>query len=138
MAVGRDRWAQMAFLGTFEARLDEKNRMPIPAKFRDQFDAPAYLTSSEEPCIAVYTKDSFEARAAEVQSVPASDAGGRNARRKFFGDAHDVAKDAQGRLLIPQRLMGHAGLTKEVAVVGAGDWFEIWDAAEWRARAEGA
>ena len=128
----------MAFLGTFEARLDEKNRMPIPARFRDQFDAPAYLTSGEEPCIAVYTKISFEARAAEVQSTPASDPAGRNARRKFFGDAHDVPRDAAGRLLIPQRLITHARLIKEVAVVGTGDWFEIWDAAEWRARQEGA
>ncbi|MFN0146484.1 MAG: division/cell wall cluster transcriptional repressor MraZ [Dehalococcoidia bacterium] len=128
----------MAFLGTFEARLDEKNRMPIPAKYRDQFDAPAYLTSGEEPCIAVYTRDSFEARAAAVKANSADDEQGRDALRKFFGDAHDVARDAQGRLLIPQRLLLHAGLTKDVTVVGSGDWFEIWDAASWRTRNEGA
>jgi MraZ protein len=128
----------MPFLGRYEARLDAKFRMPSPAKFRAQFDAPAYLTSGEEPCIAVYTKDTFEAAAAEVQAIPASTPEGRAARRKFFGDAHDVAKDAQGRLLVPPPLRGHAGLQQDVVVIGAGDWFEIWDAARWRETQEGA
>ena len=87
----------MPLLGTSDHVLDDKNRVAIPARWRDQFDAPAYLTSGAEKCVAVYTKGEFEAASAEVVAIPASSQEGRDRRRKFFGDTRDVAKDAQGR-----------------------------------------
>lgn len=125
--------AFIGFTGKQDQLLDDKNRMAIPAKWREHFDAPAYLTSGDEPCIAVYTKAAFEAAAAEVLSLPAGTKEGRDGRRKFFGDAHDVGKDSSGRLLIPAPLIKHAGLEKDLMVVGAGEWFEIWDKAAWLA-----
>jgi MraZ protein len=127
----------MPFLGRFEAKLDDKNRMAIPAKYRDQFDAPAYLTSGEESCIKVFTKAAYERKAEKVNALPDDTPDGRNARRRFFGDSADVTKDAQGRLLIPASLIGHAGLDKDLAIVGAGDWFEIWDPQRYRDYLEG-
>ncbi|MEP7215178.1 MAG: division/cell wall cluster transcriptional repressor MraZ [Anaerolineaceae bacterium] len=121
----------MALLGTFEHVLDDKKRVAIPARWRDQFDAPAYLTSSEEKCVAVYTKSDFDAASAEILAVPASTRQGRDARRKFFGDTRDVAKDAQGRLGIPQTLIDHAGLKQDVVLIGNFEWFEIWDKETW-------
>ena len=121
------------FTGKYDLLLDDKNRLAIPSKWRDQFDAPAYLTSGEEACIAVYTKGAFEQAAAEVQALPKSSEAGRIGRRKFFGDARDVMKDGSGRLLIPQSLIDHANLKRDITVVGAGEWFEIWDAAAWNA-----
>lgn len=121
----------MALVGTSEHVLDDKKRIAIPARWRDRFDAPAYLTSSPEKCVAVYTKEAFEAASATILATPASSLDGRDKRRKFFGDARDVAKDGQGRLLVPQPLIEHAGLKQEVVVVGAGEWFEIWDKATW-------
>lgn len=121
----------MPLLGTSDHVLDDKNRVAIPARWRDQFDAPAYLTSGAEKCVAVYTKAEFEAASAEVLAIPASSQEGRDRRRKFFGDTRDVAKDAQGRLLIPPFLIAHAGLKQDVVVIGLGEWFEIWDKATW-------
>ena len=121
----------MALIGTYEHVLDDKKRVAIPARWRDQFEAPAYLTSGEEKCVAVYTKSDFDAAADEIRSVSASLQEGRDARRKFFGDTRDVAKDAQGRLGIPQFLIDHAGLKGDVVLVGAYEWFEIWDKDTW-------
>ena len=124
----------MTFLGRYPARLDDKFRVPIPSKYRDRFDAPAYLTSGNGPYIAVYTKETFDAASAEVKEIPANTEAGQKARRKFFGDANDVTKDLQGRLLIPPLLRTRAGLVEkgEVMIVGAGEWFEIWDAETWQ------
>lgn len=121
----------MALIGTFDHVLDDKKRIAIPARWRDQFDAPAYLTSGEEKCIAVYTKSDFDSASAKILAVPASLREGRDARRKFFGDTRDVAKDAQGRLGIPQSLIDHAGLKQDVVLVGTYEWFEIWDRDTW-------
>ncbi len=114
-------------LGTTDHVLDDKNRVAIPARWRDQFDAPAYLTSGREKCITVYTKLEFEKASESILAMPPGTKEGRDARRKFFGDTRDVTKDAQGRLLIPQFLIDHAGLVQDVTLVGNGDWFEIWD-----------
>ena len=121
----------MALVGTFDHVLDDKKRIAIPARWRDQFDAPAYLTSGKEKCIAVYTKTDFDAASAAILAVPASTQEGRDARRKFFGDTRDVAKDAQGRLGIPHFLVEHAGLKQDVILVGTHEWFEIWDRDTW-------
>lgn len=117
----------MSFLGLYDYQLDDKKRVAMPPRYRDQFDGPAILISSKDPCIAVYTQKSFEAAAQEIESIPAGSREGREARRRFFGTAEPVTKDGQGRLLIPQRLIDHAALKKDVLVVGVGAWFEIWD-----------
>ncbi len=117
----------MALLGTSDHVLDDKKRIAIPSRWRDQFDAPAYLTSGKEKCIAVYTKSDFEKASEAVLAMPADTKAGRDARRRFFGDTRDVAKDAQGRLLVPQFLIEYAGLAQDVTLVGTGEWFEIWD-----------
>lgn len=121
----------MSFYGKTPQMLDDKKRVAIPARWRDQFDAPAFLTASPDGCIAIYTKLDFEAASKEVLAVPASSKDGRDRRRRFFANTHDVAKDSAGRLLIPQPLIEHARLTRDVVVVGSGEWFEVWDKSAW-------
>ncbi|MBI2766020.1 MAG: hypothetical protein HYX53_08940 [Chloroflexi bacterium] len=117
----------MGFLGRADYLLDDKKRVPMPPKYRVSFDAPAILTTGEDPCVSVYTQDGFDAAGAEVTARTNNDEDGRRIRRKFFGNAEPVAKDAQGRLLVPQRLIDYAGLGRDVVVVGMDDHFEIWD-----------
>lgn len=125
--------AFIGFTGGQDQLLDDKNRMAIPAKWREHFDAPAYLVSGEEPCIKVYTKAAFEVAAEEIMATPVSTKEGRDKRRAFFGSTHDVAKDSAGRLLVPQSLIRHASLQKNLKVIGVGECFEIWDLATWQA-----
>ncbi len=122
----------MLFLGSVEYQMDDRNRVPIPPRYRDQFDAPAVMTSGKEHCVAVYTQAGFDEAAEVVRALPVDSEEGRRARRFFFGNAFPQAKDAQGRLLIPKDLVEYAGLSKDVVVIGLGEWFEIWDKAAWQ------
>ena len=115
------------FLGSVEYQMDDRNRVPMPPPYRAHFDAPAIMTTSRDQCVAVYTQASFDEAAKVVESIPEDTPEGRKRRRFFFGNAFSVAKDGQGRLLIPPKLIEHAGLRKDVVVVGLGRWFEIWD-----------
>lgn len=123
----------MDFLGTVEYQMDDRNRVSLPPRYRDQFDAPAVMTTSKDRCIAVYTQEGFEKEGAAVRERARQSPKGTKAMRFFFGNAYWVGKDGQGRLLIPQNLINHAGLQKDVVVLGVGDWFEIWDKATWEA-----
>ncbi|MGH2633296.1 MAG: division/cell wall cluster transcriptional repressor MraZ [Tepidiformaceae bacterium] len=122
------------FLGRYTQQLDDKKRLAIPARYRDQFDSPAFLTASPDGCIAVYTKDGYEKAAEEVLAESGKTRPGRDSRRDFFTDTRDIKPDPQGRLTLPAFLLDHAGLSKEVVVAGVGEWFEYWDAARWAAR----
>ena len=123
----------MPFLGTEDYQMDERNRVAIPPRYRDEFDAPAFLTTSKEHCVSVYTKEGFDQAAQLVEAMPEDTEEGRERRRFFFGHAYPVPKDKQGRLLIPAKLIQHAGLKKDVTVVGLCKWFEIWDKAAYEA-----
>ncbi len=120
----------MSFFSRFEAKLDDKSRIAVPSRFRGQFGSePAYLTSSEDACIAVYTRETFDEKATRIRAMRDETWEGREAHRKFFGDTADPTPDSQGRLVLSAQLMDHAGLKKpcDVLIVGAGDWFEVWD-----------
>ncbi len=119
------------FTGSTEYRMDERNRVPMPPRWRAEFDGPAFMTLSKDPCIAVYNQSGFDAAAARVEAIPADSAQGRHERRRFYGNVFQVNKDTQGRLVLEKPLIEYAGLdrSREVRVVGVGEWFEIWDRA---------
>ena len=122
------------FFNQAPARLDDKNRIAIPSRFRSQLGPdPAYFTLSPDPCIAVYSKTTYEPKAVRVQDL-GDDEQGRKAFRRFFSNTAELMPDAQGRVSIPASHINHAGLTKdrELIVAGAGDYFEIWDAEAYR------
>lgn len=114
-------------LGTHRYQLDPKGRVSLPARFRDVFADGAVLTLGQDGCLFCFPRAEWEARSGEVRGLPLSDAEGRAYARMFFGKAEAVELDAQGRLLIPQRLRGEIGIRKEVVVLGVFDRMEIWD-----------
>jgi MraZ protein len=126
----------MRFRGRFDYTVDDKGRVALPPRYRTAFDAGAVLLPGMEPCIAVYTPEGFEQRAAIIERLPFESAEGRLARRAFWGSAYDVTKDAQGRILIPEKLLQHAGIRKgaEVVVVGVNECLEVWEKARWEAQ----
>lgn len=116
-------------LGTHSYQLDPKGRVSLPARFREAFADGAVLTLGQDGCLFCFPRAEWDARSAEVRSLPLSDAGGRAYARMFFGKAEAIDLDGQGRLLIPQRLRTEAGIDKEAVVVGVFDRMEIWDRA---------
>jgi len=121
------------FLGTHTPRLDEKGRLFLPAKYRDEVAGGVVLTKGQERCLFVFTAAEFAKRAEQLQSAPLSAKTARDYSRQFFGSAYDDTPDRQGRITVPPGLRTYAGLERDCVVVGANTRLEIWDAAAWQA-----
>lgn len=124
----------MAFRGHFEYSLDAKNRLNIPPKFRAQFSEGLVLMKWFEPCVAVFTPNGFDSFTESFlpNLNPISDER-RQLTRFLAGNSFDVDLDAAGRVTLTAPLIEHAGLEKEVAIVGNIDYLEIWDRASYAA-----
>jgi MraZ protein len=117
-------------LGTHSYQLDPKGRISLPTRFREVFAGGAVLTLGQDGCLFCFPRAEWERRSEELRTHPLSDAQARAYSRMFFGKAESVDLDAQGRLVIPQRLRAEAGISKDVVVLGVFDRMEIWDRAE--------
>jgi MraZ protein len=124
----------MQFVGTFDYQLDDRKRVPIPPAYRGAFEAGGFLSTSTDPCLVLHTPDSFNRAAEIIEAIPEETEEGENARRDFYGNIWAVQKDGQGRLTLRDELIEHAGLTKDITVVGTGRRMEIWDKAAYQAR----
>ena len=119
------------FLGTHSPRLDEKGRLILPAKFRDELGNGLVLTRGQERCIDVFSQREFDRVHEQMREAPISSRQARDYIRVFLSGASDEMPDKQGRVTIPPALRAYAGLDRELAVIGAGTRAEIWDAAAW-------
>ncbi|MDO4254848.1 MAG: division/cell wall cluster transcriptional repressor MraZ [Kocuria sp.] len=119
------------FLGTHSPRLDEKGRLILPAKFREELSEGLVLTRGQERCIYVFSAAEFEKVHEQMRAAPLSSKQARDYIRVFLSGASDEVPDKQGRVTIPTALRQYAGLDRELAVVGAGSRAEIWDAQAW-------
>ncbi|MGO3152169.1 MAG: division/cell wall cluster transcriptional repressor MraZ [Galactobacter sp.] len=119
------------FLGTYTPRLDEKGRLILPAKYRDELGNGLVLTRGQDRCIYVFSVREFEKFQERIQSAPLSSRKARDYIRVFLSGASDEVPDKQGRVTIPPPLRAYAGLDRDVTVVGAGAHAEIWDTPSW-------
>ena len=119
------------FLGTHSPRLDDKGRLILPAKFREQLEEGVVVTRGQERCLYVFPMAEFERLAAQLRQAPVTSKQARDYLRVFLSGASDEQVDKQGRVTIPPALRTYAGLDRDCAVIGAGERIEIWDAAAW-------
>ncbi|MFT4186426.1 MAG: division/cell wall cluster transcriptional repressor MraZ [Micrococcaceae bacterium] len=119
------------FLGTYTPRLDGSGRLSLPAKFREELSKGLVLTRGQDRCLYVFSAKEFEKEFKRLKKASFADKKVRNFTRLFLSGASDETPDKQGRLNIPVALREYAGLEKELAVVGAGNHAEIWDAKRW-------
>ncbi|AZQ76212.1 MAG: division/cell wall cluster transcriptional repressor MraZ [Flaviflexus sp.] len=119
------------FLGTFEPKLDDKGRLILPAKYRDQLADGMVITRGQERCLYVFEVDEFMQMQEQARKAPLSNKEARNYLRVFLSGAVDQEPDRQGRISIPANLRAYAGLDRDLAVIGAGNRVEIWDLAAW-------
>ncbi|MDX1600333.1 MAG: division/cell wall cluster transcriptional repressor MraZ [Anaerolineales bacterium] len=125
------------FLGQFVHSVDSKGRITVPVRFREQLADGAYVTQGFERNLMIYTTESFERLAEQARHLTTTDPEARAIRRVIFGGAADVELDSQGRILVPPFLREYAQLEDEAAIVGAGEYFEIWDADIWNRELDG-
>src|SRR5512142_1161744 len=119
-------------LGEFEHTLDEKNRLTLPAKFREAFVDGVVVTRGMDGCLYAYARGDFDRLADRVRALDPLGRESRLMQRHFFSGANDAEPDKQGRIMIPAPLLESAGLRREVVVAGVYDHLEIWDRAAWR------
>ncbi|UOR02924.1 division/cell wall cluster transcriptional repressor MraZ [Leucobacter allii] len=120
------------FLGTFTPRLDEKGRVILPAKFRDELADGLVITRGQERCLYLFSEREFAEMHDRIRQAPLASKQARDYLRVFLSGAHPETPDKQSRVTIPQGLREYAGLDRELAVIGAGSRAEIWDAAAWQ------
>ncbi|AYO49845.1 MULTISPECIES: division/cell wall cluster transcriptional repressor MraZ [Micrococcus] len=119
------------FLGTYTPRLDEKSRLILPAKFREELAEGLVLTRGQERCVYVFSAREFERVHEQMRSAPLSSRQARDYIRVFLSGASDEVPDKQGRVTVPAPLRQYAGLDRDVTVIGAGTRVEIWDSESW-------
>lgn len=124
------------FLGTYSPRMDDKGRLILPAKYREELADGLVLTRGQERCIYVFSVEEFQNVHRQMRQAPLTSRQARDYIRVFLSGASDEVPDKQGRITIPGNLREYAGLDREVTVIGAGDRAEIWDAAAWNAYLE--
>ena len=121
------------FLGTHSPRLDDKGRMFLPAKYREDLADGVVITKGQERCLYVFPAEEFARITEALRAAPVTAKAVRDYSRVFFASASDEAPDKQGRVTIPQGLRDYAGLQRECVVIGANTRLEIWDSAAWTA-----
>jgi MraZ protein len=127
----------LAFRGHFDYSLDAKNRLTVPPKFRAAFSSGIVLAKGLEPCIAVWTPDEFDSWTDSfLKDLNPVSAERRKLTRFFAGSSFDVELDSAGRVTLNAPLLTHAGIAKEVVIVGNLDHLEIWDRKQWLADQE--
>jgi MraZ protein len=123
------------FFGEYEHALDDKNRVTLPARFRDAFSTGIVLSRGIDTNIDVWSPDTWrtgvESRLASLDLFTRE---GRDMRRFFHSGKTETDIDHQGRVLIPPALMRRAALAKDVVIAGVDDHLEIWDRAAWDER----
>lgn len=124
-------------LGTYEHALDDKNRLTLPARFRDAFAEGVVVTRGMDGCLTAYPRSGFDAFVERrLAGLDPFSREGRQMARFVYSGASEQELDRQGRISMPQPLLDHAGLTKDCVVTGIRDHVEIWDRAAWRAQLE--
>jgi MraZ protein len=121
------------FYGTHEHTIDEKNRLTLPAKFRDGLGGGVVLVRGIDGTVDVYPRRSWEANAERISALDSLTREAREMKRFVFAGATVTDLDKQGRVLVPPDLARHASLGRDVAVVGVDDHIEIWDRPQWAA-----
>jgi len=120
-------------LGTHEHTIDDKNRLTLPAKFRESFADGLVVSKGLDQCLQAYRREDWD-RLVESRLAPLDPFSqeARRIQRFHFSGASEAELDKQGRLMIPAPLLEHAQLSREVVVAGMRDHVEIWDRGAWR------
>ena len=116
-------------IGQYQHNIDVKNRVIVPAKFREDLGERFYVTKGLDGCLFVLSEEGWNKLQDKIVAMPMSKA--RQLQRFFFSGAAEVEPDKQGRILIPQPLRDYASIEKDVTFIGTGDRAEIWSTERW-------
>lgn len=120
----------MTLLNEYRHVLDAKNRLFIPAKFREELGESFYITRKiMEKCLAIYSEAEWQKFSEKLNTLPDSKVG--KIKQFIYSKTAQVTADSHGRILVPSNLIAYAELDKNVVIAGVGDHVQIWNEAAW-------
>ncbi|MGH3022932.1 MAG: division/cell wall cluster transcriptional repressor MraZ [Gaiellaceae bacterium] len=124
-------------LGEYEHTIDDKNRLTLPARFRESLAGGVVVSRGIDSCLDVYTREGWEGSvAARLADLDPFSRETRQMRRLVYSSGVEAELDKQGRVTLPAGLLRQASLGREVVVLGVGDHLEVWDRAAWQTERE--
>ena len=119
------------FMGEYQHTLDNKGRLILPAKIRDQLGDTFIATRGLDDCIFIYTLEEWAALEGKLKQLSLVKPEARAFSRYIFSGAAELEGDKQGRVLLPPTLREYAKLEKDVVVIGVSTRVEIWNKETW-------
>ena len=121
------------FLGTYTPKLDDKGRLTLPAKFRDELAGGLMITKGQDHSLAVYPREEFAKLARRAADASRSNPQARAFVRALAAGTDEQRPDGQGRITLTAEHRRYADLSRECVVTGSVDFLEIWDKEAWEA-----
>ncbi len=119
------------FFGEFEYKIDEKGRVPIPPKFRQELKDGVVLITGIESCITAYPLSEWKKLADTLTGGSVTRSKLRKLNRALFASAFSLNTDGQGRVALPVPLREYAEIEDEVIIAGANNYLELWNKDQW-------
>ena len=126
-----EKWGIIMLMGEYRHNIDEKGRLILPAKFREELGENFIITRGLEECLFVYTMDEWQKITKRLNNLPFTKKDARSFMRFFLSGATAAEFDKQGRINITSPLITYADLKKECVIIGVGDRIEIWSQEKW-------
>lgn len=120
-------------MGEYTHALDDKGRMVIPARLRDDLASHFVMTKGLDGCLFLYPMTEWQKLEDKLKALPLTNASARAFARLFLAGAQDVEVDRQFRVTVPPRLREYAGVIKDVVLIGVSNRVELWALERWTA-----
>lgn len=119
------------FLGEFRHSIDKKGRVILPAKFRDALKDGVVVTRGLDNCLWIFSKTEWMQVEDGIRKLSLTKNNARKFTRFLLSGASEEELDRQGRISLPQQLREHAGLERDIVIIGVSDRLEIWSKENW-------
>ena len=113
-------------IGEYHHNLDEKGRLIVPSKFRDEIGKEFIITRGLDGCLFIYSLGQWDKIVSKLQTLPFTKKDARTFNRFFLSSATVCEFDKQGRINIPSTLINYANIQKECTIIGVNDRLEVW------------
>jgi MraZ protein len=122
----------MMFFGKYNLQISETNHLLLPPGFREEMNTSAYITQGFDRNLLLLSHQAFTAFYSHLKETSISDPLARLMSRLFLGGAVEIVVDRSGKVELPAYLCEYAGLSREIILVGQGDYLELWSPALWQ------
>lgn len=122
---------EIMFIGEYNHKIDSRGRLNIPSKLRENLDERFFLTKGLDHCLFLFPEEEWRVFENKLKKLPLTNKNARTFVRLFFAGASECTVDKQGRINIPNNLLDHSKIEKDVVIIGVGQRIELWSQEEW-------